>query len=144
MDKQQTQISKFISLLLGHKPETIGLELDECGWANIEELITLSDGHGQRFDRSQLEAVVTGNDKQRFSISECCNFIRANQGHSFAVELNLEPQQPPTVLFHGTATRFRDSILATGLEKSRRQHVRMTVSRDIVTNVEWRHGKPLI
>ncbi len=110
MDKRIIKTSKYISLLLRHKPEAIGLELDECGWAKIDNLIDLSNEHGQIIDRTLVDQVVITSDKQRFTISDCGCFIRANQGHSISVELNLEPQKPPENLFHGTATRFADSI----------------------------------
>ncbi len=144
MDKKIIKASKFISLLLRHKPETIGLELDECGWASIDELVELSGKNGQRLDRSLIEQVVETSDKQRFSVSECGGFVRANQGHSIPVDLELEPIEPPEILFHGTATRFAESIFEQGLVKRGRQHVHLSPARDTAVNVGQRHGKPLI
>ena len=144
MDKQIIKISKFISLLLRHKPETIGLELDECGWANIDELIELSGRNGRPLNLELITQVAKTNDKKRFSISECGQFVRANQGHSIPVDLNLELQLPPAVLYHGTATRFAESIFEQGLVKRNRQHVHLSSSRDTAMSVGRRHGKPLL
>ncbi|VAW68799.1 RNA:NAD 2'-phosphotransferase [hydrothermal vent metagenome] len=94
MERKTVNASKFMSLLLRHQPEAIGLELDECGWANIETLISLSGQHKNKLNIELIKEVVRTNDKQRFSISEDGRFVRANQGHSIKVDLNLEPQQP--------------------------------------------------
>ncbi len=144
MSKDITKTSKFLSLLLRHQPETIGLTLDECGWANIEELISLSNQNKHRLDAQLIQRVVGTNNKQRFSISDDGRFIRANQGHSITVDLELEAKQPPEILFHGTATRFIDSIFEQGLTKRNRQHVHLSSERETATNVGKRHGKPAI
>ena len=144
MDKKLINASKFMSLLLRHKPDTIGLELDECGWANINELIDLSSSNGKQLDKALIERVVSENDKQRFSISEDGCFVRANQGHSFEVNLNLEVQQPPEILFHGTASRFINSIKEQGLVKMNRQHVHLSALEATAVSVGKRHGKPVV
>ncbi len=141
--KKLKTASKFLSLLLRHQPETIGIELDLQGWANIDELIERSATKCP-LNRPLIEEVVRTNDKQRFALSECKNFIRANQGHSIAVELALEPQTPPQTLFHGTATRFVESIQQQGLDKRQRQHVHLSDNRETATKVGSRHGKPII
>ena len=122
MSNEITKTSKFLSLLLRHKPETIGLELDDQGWANIEELMALGAKHDRPMNLLLIQEVVATNDKNRFSISEDGRFIRANQGHSISVDLALESVRPPEFLFHGTATRFIDSIFEQGLIKRNRQH----------------------
>jgi len=144
MSNDITKTSKFLSLLLRHKPETIGLELDESGWANIKELIELSKQNKKTMDLPLIHQVVATNDKQRFSISDDGRFIRANQGHSIPVNLELEPVQPPSSLFHGTATRFLNSIFEQGLVKRNRQHVHLSATKETATAVGQRHGKPVI
>ncbi len=144
ISKHIVKTSKFLSLILRHKPEAISLDLDEYGWANIDELIALSKGNGHSINQSLIQRVVETNDKQRFSISEDGQFIRANQGHSISVDLELEPIQPPDTLFHGTATRFLESIFEQGLVKKNRQHVHLSAARETAINVGKRHGKPSI
>lgn len=139
-----TSLSKFLSLVLRHKPETINLALNEQGWAKIDDLLIKMRQAGKVIDRERLEKIVASNDKRRFSISTDGKYIRANQGHSINVELGLKPRNPPDLLYHGTATRFLDSIQQQGLIKGHRQHVHL--SKDYVTalNVGQRHGKPIV
>src|SRR4051794_30454180 len=122
MSTEQVKISKFLSLVLRHQPEAIGLTLDENGWADVEELIRLANASGRRLTRPIVEAVVAGNDKKRFALSEDGRLIRASQGHTVEVDLALPPAEPPERLYHGTATRFLDSIRAGGLHSASRQH----------------------
>ena len=144
MDKKIVKTSKFMSLILRHKPETVGLELDECGWVDIDELIRLCAVHNRELDRALIAKVVQTNDKQRFSISEDGRFIRANQGHSIEVDLNLQAQNPPAKLYHGTATRFVQSIFKKGLLKRNRQHVHLSATVQTAINVGQRHGKVVV
>jgi putative RNA 2'-phosphotransferase len=137
-------LSKFLSLVLRHKPEEIGLTLDSAGWADVEELLRLAAANGTAFDRVRLLAIVAASDKQRFALSADGQRIRANQGHSRDVELGLAPREPPDVLFHGTATRFLESILAHGLLKGDRQHVHLSPDSTTAIAVGRRHGKPLV
>lgn len=141
MDKALTKISKHLSYVLRHKPESIGLSLDFQGWASIDELISKANFS---LDYELLTQTVEQNDKKRFAISEDGLYIRANQGHSINVDLGLQPIQPPDFLYHGTADRFVDSILDTGLQPRQRQHVHL--SKDIKTakSVGQRHGKPIV
>jgi len=139
-NKNIKQTSKFLSLLLRHKPETIGLKLDENGWADMDELIKKSKKRG--LTRALIERVVEQDDKQRFSIKG--NRIRANQGHSLAIDLGLKAVTPPEVLYHGTATRFLDSIMKMGLTKQKRQHVHLSKEIETATRVGMRHGKVVI
>jgi putative RNA 2'-phosphotransferase len=133
-----------MSLILRHKPETIGLTLDPNGWADIDELLRLAKAKGKALDRKVIEQVVADNDKQRFIISEDGSRIRANQGHSISIDLALTPREPPSVLFHGTATRFLDSIREQGLLHGNRQHVHLSLEQATAVNVGQRHGKPVI
>lgn len=141
---QPTQCSKFLSYVLRHKPQAIGLTLDQHGWASIDELI--SKGRSQITDLSKelIEQVVFTNDKQRFALSEDGNKIRANQGHSVDIDIGLEPTEPPHVLFHGTATRFLPSIKEQGLKPGQRQHVHLSTNRDTAIFVGKRYGKPIV
>jgi putative RNA 2'-phosphotransferase len=135
--------SKFLSLVLRHQPEVIGLSLDSEGWADIDEIIRLAHGH-KPLTRALIEAVVANNNKQRFAISADGQRIRARQGHSVEVDLGFVPVAPPTLLYHGTATRFVDAIRRDGLVKRSRQHVHLSADAETATNVGSRHGKPVV
>lgn len=135
--------SKFMSLVLRHRPDLIGLELDAAGWADIATLIRLSESH-HPLERALIEAVVAGSDKQRFAISEDGLRIRANQGHSIAVELQLETIAPPERLYHGTASRFVDAIRREGLTRRSRHHVHLSADIDTAMRVGARHGAPVV
>ncbi|MBI3217985.1 MAG: RNA 2'-phosphotransferase [Bacteroidetes bacterium] len=143
-DKELTHLSKFLSLVLRHQPETIGIQLDQQGWVAVHELLEKSARYGTPIDRATLDVVVESNSKKRFAFNEAGDKIRASQGHSVSVELGYESQQPPDILYHGTGEKSVASILSSGLEKRRRQHVHL--SRDIETamKVGQRHGKPVI
>lgn len=144
MSKKLEPLSKFISLVLRHKPETINLQLDSEGWADISELITLSNAHGTPLTHEFLLEIVTTSDKKRFCLSPNGKQIRANQGHSISVDLKLSPQIPPPVLFHGTASRFLASIRNEGLVSRERQHVHLSASESTAIEVGKRHGKPVV
>lgn len=137
-------MSKFISLVLRHDPAKIGLNLDPNGWANVDELLQKANRFGFHFDRPTLEKVVAENDKKRFAFSPDGTKIRASQGHSIDVDLQLEPVSPPEVLYHGTAERFQASILEQGLLPRSRQHVHLSKDRTTALNVGSRHGKPVV
>lgn len=139
-----THISKFISLVLRHQPEKIGLTLDSHGWANVDELIRKANQAGVRFDRATLDQVVAENDKQRFAFSPDGTKIRASQGHSIEVDLQLEPSAPPDVLYHGSAERFLASIRAQGLLPGSRQYVHLSKDIQTARSVGSRHGKAVI
>lgn len=138
------QLSKFLSFVLRHKPDAIDLTLDSQGWASIDELIERGNATGTQFDREDLQHVVETSDKKRFSVSADGLRIRAAQGHSVTVELGLSPQEPPSVLYHGTATRFVESILSEGLKPQDRQHVHLSIDEATAQRVGQRHGKPVI
>lgn len=133
-----------MSLVLRHQPETIGLRLDEQGWASVDELIEKMNAAGNHVDRNTIIAIVEGNDKQRFAFNGDQSKIRASQGHSLAVDLTLEEQLPPEHLFHGTAVDFVDSIFEKGLQKQRRQHVHLSDNATTAKAVGSRHGKPVV
>ena len=143
-DSQKKKTSKFLSYVLRHHPELIGLNLDENGWADVEELIIKSTNDTQGFTFEELNEIVETNDKKRFIFNEDKTRIRASQGHSIGIDLNLKSQQPPEFLYHGTAQVNVDSILKNGIEKRSRQHVHLSLDRETATKVGMRHGKPII
>ncbi|MBW4620161.1 MAG: RNA 2'-phosphotransferase [Cyanosarcina radialis HA8281-LM2] len=143
-DSRLVKISKYLSKHLRHSPERIGLELAEGGWVEVEELLSACRKHEFKISLEELNEVVSKNDKKRFSFDATRTRIRANQGHSVEVDLQLEPVDPPDVLYHGTGERSVKLILTTGLEKMSRHHVHL--SKDIATAkaVGMRHGRPAI
>jgi putative RNA 2'-phosphotransferase len=144
MNKQLVEISKFLSFVLRHKPQAIGITLDAEGWVAVDELLAAAVRHGQSITRQQLEEVVATNDKQRFSFSADGRLIRANQGHSIEVDLGLVPVEPPELLYHGTVARFLDSIREKGLVRGKRHHVHLSADRDTAARVGQRRGRPVV
>ena len=136
--------SKFISLILRHQPEVIDIRLDENGWANVSELLVGMNRNGHIIDMVVLEEIVATNNKKRFVFNEDKTKIRANQGHSIQVNLELQPAVPPDTLFHGTADRFLSSIQTHGLQRQGRNHVHLSSNRDTAVSVGRRHGKPVV
>lgn len=136
--------SKLLSYVLRHRPDSIGLQLDANGWANVDVLLARLAAHGKPVARDLLERVVADNDKQRFAFDAGRTRIRASQGHSIDVELGLVPIEPPDVLYHGTASRFLKSILATGLHAGSRRHVHLSGDVDTARRVGARHGFPVV
>ena len=144
MSFDPVKLSKFLSFVLRHKPDSIGLLLDPQGWVGIDELSEKSGAAGTRFGRDELQHVVETSDKKRFSVSSDGRCIRAAQGHSVAVELGLPPREPPLTLYHGTATRFVAAILSEGLKPQSRQQVHLSIDPATAQRVGQRHGKPFI
>jgi putative RNA 2'-phosphotransferase len=144
MSIDRTQLGKFLSLILRHKPDAIGLKLDSKGWASIEQLIDKANVAGTKFGRTELLHVVETSDKKRFSVSADGLRIRAAQGHSVSVELGLSPKETPPLLFHGTATRFVEPILQQGLKPQARQQVHLSLDEETGRRVGTRHGRPHI
>ncbi len=140
MNSNIVSTSKFLSLVLRHKPDEIGLTLDPNGWADVDELIRLTAATRTPLSRALIDEVVATSDKKRFVLNDDGAKIRANQGHSVAVDLGLISQTPPSILFHGTATRFLNSIRAQGLLKGSRQHVHLSSDEATATNVGARMG----
>lgn len=144
MDHSLVRLSKFVSLVLRHQPQQYGLALDEHGWAQIDDLIAAANRAGVPLTHESLREVVAQNDKQRFAISENGRAIRARQGHSVNVDLELSPLEPPPQLYHGTAERFVPSIRAQGLLRRSRQYVHLSSDVATATRVGRRHGKAVV
>lgn len=144
MPNRTVKVSKFLSLVLRHKPETIGLTLNQAGWVSVAELLQACAQHNLPLSLEELQAVVAANDKQRFAFSEDGNRIRANQGHSVEIELGYQPIEPPGSLYHGTVERFLPSIRAKGLLKGKRHHIHLSPDMTTATKVGSRRGKPVI
>jgi putative RNA 2'-phosphotransferase len=140
MNKDLKNKSKYLSYLLRHEPESIGLELDESGWASIDQLVALTD-----LTRPIIDEVVFTNDKQRFAFSSDGEMIRANQGHSVqGVSVGFESITPPDQLYHGTVEKFLNNIRVEGLRKMDRHHVHLSATIETAKNVGSRRGKPII
>ncbi|KZN67475.1 RNA 2'-phosphotransferase [Pseudoalteromonas luteoviolacea] len=139
---ENKKISKYLSLILRHQPQLINLELDSHGWADTNTLILNTKKY--TLTPELIYDLVRGNDKQRFAISDDGKKIRANQGHSIQIDLDLTAIQPPKVLYHGTASRFLQSIHAKGLLKGERHHVHLTESADTARMVGSRYGSAVI
>lgn len=145
MSKTRIQQSKFLSLVLRHKPEEIGMQLDPEGWLDIQELIENANARGHNLSLEIVHELVAESDKQRFALNEDGTKIRANQGHSVReVELNLPVVSPPTLLFHGTVLDFINSIREAGLQKRSRNHVHLSHDQETASRVGMRRGKPII
>ena len=136
-------VSKYMSLILRHKPETIGISLDEHGWANVEDLIT-GIAKDNEFNMEILEEIVRRDEKQRYSFNEDKTLIRANQGHSIPVDVELEEWVPPEILSHGTGEKYVESIDREGLISKSRLYVHLSKDEDTAIKVGSRHGKPVI
>jgi putative RNA 2'-phosphotransferase len=141
---QLKPISKSLSYVLRHPPDSVCLELETGGWTTVEALLDAFKKSGEKLSVEILKEVVTQNDKQRFEFSDDGLRIRARQGHSVEVELGYESATPPDVLYHGTATRNLHSILEQGLLKGRRHHVHLSTNKETMIQVAMRHGKPVL
>ena len=126
MQSRSTRVSKYLSKYLRHAPDELGLTLQPGGWVPVDDLLSAAGRHGFPISYDELVEVVETNDKQRFSFDASGELIRANQGHSVEVDLQLEEREPPEVLYHGTVERFLPSILAGGLNKGKRHHVHLS------------------
>ena len=134
-----TRISKYMCLILRHRPDTIGIALDEHGWANVDELL-----NGLEINISELEFIVKTDDKQRYSFNEDKTLIRANQGHSIPVDVELEEVEPPECLWHGTGEKYVANINKEGLISKSRLYVHLSSDLETATTVGKRHGLPII
>lgn len=143
-EKQVTQISKLLSFALRHQPEAIGIQLDQNGWTDVNDLIKKVNESGITLDRKLLDYVVETNSKKRFAFNDTLDKIRASQGHSVAITLGYSCQKPPEILFHGTGESSVQSILDTGLQKRNRQHVHLSTDIDTAIKVGQRHGKAIV
>ncbi|UOQ96583.1 RNA 2'-phosphotransferase [Hymenobacter sp. 5317J-9] len=142
--KQTTRLSKFLSLHLRHRPEAIGLKLQAGGWVSVDELLAACAAKGVPISRDELQEIVARNDKQRFAFDEAGTRIRAQQGHSVAVDLQLRPATPPAVLYHGTAPAALPAIRRDGLQKMSRHHVHLSPDVETARRVGARRGQPHI
>jgi len=142
VDKHLAKISKFLSLVLRHEPEAIGIALSDEGWVDIDVLLEACRSSGRPIARTDLDAAVESNDKKRFTIED--DRIRANQGHSISVDLSLEPVRPPQTLYHGTAKCFLESVISGGIKSMNRQHVHLSADFATAVSVGKRHGQPIV
>jgi putative RNA 2'-phosphotransferase len=143
-DKHRVRVSKFLSRHLRHAPADIGLTLEPGGWVPVEQLLAAAARLGRPITRAELDEVVATSDKQRFAFVDTGSRLRANQGHSVEVDLQLDPADPPAVLYHGTVAAVLPAILAGGLLKMRRHHVHLSKDVETATRVGSRHGKPVV
>ncbi|MBC9714151.1 RNA 2'-phosphotransferase [Streptomyces sp. TRM66268-LWL] len=141
-ERRTVRVSKYLSKHLRHEPHRIGLTLDANGWVEIETLIAAAAAHGFTFTRAELDHVVAHNDKKRFAVDG--TRIRASQGHSVEVDLDLPPATPPPYLYHGTVARHLDAIRAQGLSAMARHDVHLSADRETATRVGARRGRPVI
>ncbi len=143
-EQQLARISRFMSLVLRHKPEEIKMKLDKNGWANVKELINGMKQKGYHVNLDILKIVVGTNNKQRFSFNNDFTKIRANQGHSIDVDIDFKIVPPPEFLYHGTATHFLEQIKKDGLVHKKRQYVHLSIDVETAINVGKRHGNPVV
>jgi putative RNA 2'-phosphotransferase len=143
-EKETIRTGKFLSLVLRHEPERVGLQLGEAGWVGVTELLDAVNRHGVALTLDQLKHIVATSDKKRYAFSDDGSQIRANQGHSVEIDLQYPPQTPPEILYHGTATRFLDGIRQHGLQKMERHDVHLSAETKVTVQVGSRHGKPVL
>lgn len=142
--KQRIKCSRFLSKYLRHKPGAIGLTLEPGGWVDVEKLLRACSNHGLSITYAELQELVVTNDKQRFTLDQTSNKIRANQGHSIDVDLQLQSKEPPATLYHGTALQSITEIESSGLNKMSRHHVHLSDDVETARRVGSRHGTPVI
>jgi putative RNA 2'-phosphotransferase len=144
MTKRPSTISKYLAMHLRHAPEDLGLTLQAGGWVAVDDLLAATPRHGFPISYDELVECVETNDKQRFAFDISGERIRANQGHSVEVDLQLQERDPPETLYHGTVERFLPSILESGLLRGRRHHVHLSGDEETARKVGARRGKPVI
>lgn len=144
MERRLIKLSKFLSYILRHHPEDIGLQPDDTGWVAVDDLITATRRHGRSVSREEIRQLLRESEKSRFALSDDEQYIRATYGHSIQVDPGYRPEQPPDLLFHGTARRFVDSIRRQGLTARQRQFVHLSAHRTDAEAVGRRHGSPVI
>ena len=142
--RQLVKTSRFLSLVLRHKPEKIGITLDLAGWVDVDRLLRAVNQNSRPLTHEQLQFVVENNDKKRFEFNEDGTRIRASQGHSVSVELEYKPVEPPDTLLHGTVGQFLDSIRDKGLLKGSRHHVHLHSDSSVALQVGQRRGRPVV
>src|SRR5580692_1624846 len=144
MNRSLITVSKFLAKHLRHSPDALGLTLQPGGWVSVDDLLAASERAGFAIAYDELIECVETNDKKRFSFDDTGDLIRANQGHSVEVDLQLAETEPPDVLYHGTVERFLASIMAAGLKKGKRHHVHLSKDTETARRVGSRRGKPVI
>ena len=142
--RRRVKVSKYLAKHLRHQPERLGLTLRPGGWVGVDDLLSACAAAGFRVSRAELEEVVRSSDKQRFAFDEAGTSIRANQGHSVAVDLGLEPVAPPATLYHGTGAGSVEAILREGLRPMGRHHVHLSPDAETARRVGARHGRPVV
>lgn len=142
--RRARSLSRFLALVLRHRPEAVGIDLDTGGWVEVDRLIEALAATDRPITRSELDALVAGNDKQRFAYSADGRRIRANQGHSLPVDLGLAPCEPPAVLYHGTVGRVLPAVLREGLRPMGRQDVHLSADIATAVRVASRRGRPVV
>lgn len=144
MDDDAVQKSRFLSRVLRHRPDALGVALDKQGWVSVDELLEKAANKGTMISRAELERIVAENDKQRFTFNDDHTRIRAAQGHSVSIDLKLPVRTPPAILYHGTVNKFLPSIRKHGLVPGTRQHVHLSATRETAIAVGARRGEPVI
>lgn len=144
MEEKHNKLSRFLSLVLRHKPEEIGLALDDQGYLSVDELIEGINNTGRMIDKRILDEILSSDNKQRYSYDSTCTRIRANQGHSIEVNLGLQKETPPKILYHGTPEKFVRAIEEEGLIKKKRTYVHLSKDLETARNVGSRRGEPVI
>lgn len=140
-----TELGKYIALILRHKPETIEASLDEHGWMEVDTLINGINSHSNHhIDMERLERIVKEDNKGRYSFGEDKLLIRANQGHSVSVDVEMPEMTPPDILYHGTGEKFVASIDEQGLIPKSRLYVHLSKDIETASKVGSRHGHPVI
>lgn len=142
--KSDVRLGRFLSRILRHEPEAAGIQVDRHGWADVKKLLAGVRGTGRSIDMDTLERIVRENNKQRYSFNWNHTKIRANQGHSIPVDLELKEAEPPQRLYHGTASRFLSAIYREGIRKMGRQYVHLSGDFETAAAVGKRHGNPVV
>lgn len=141
-DKRLVRVSKYLARHLRHDPGRIGVTLDPQGWVDVDVLLRAAAAHGFPITEAELVEVVARNDKKRYALEN--GRIRANQGHTVQVDLDLPAVEPPPVLYHGTVARSLPGIRAEGLRPMSRHHVHLSPDRETATRVGARRGRPVV
>lgn len=142
--KENTNLSRFISYVLRHNPDAAGIKLSENGWADVNELLDGINKTGRKINFETLKTIVDKDNKRRFSFNDDMTKIRANQGHSINVQVEMAERIPPDVLYHGTAERFLENIKKYGIVKKTRRYVHLSNDAETAIKVGSRHGKPVV
>lgn len=138
------KMGKYLSLILRHKPELINLKIDEHGWVEVDQLLKGINDSGRYISKEMLDIIVNTNNKKRYQYNDDQTKIRANQGHSIKVDVELQEKVPPDILYHGTAQKYLDKIKKSGIRKMNRLYVHLSKDIQTAINVGKRHGQPIV